>query len=48
MEDVTKYIFERIKSTDFPIECRGMYLLENRKNIPENCKKIIELIKNHM
>lgn len=25
MEDVTKYIFERIKSTDFPLECRGMY-----------------------
>lgn len=23
------------------------YLLENRKNIPENCKKIIELIKKH-
>ena len=25
MEDVTKYIFERIKSTDFPLECRCMY-----------------------
>lgn len=25
MEDVTKYIFERIKSTDFPLECRAMY-----------------------
>ena len=25
MEDVTKYIFERIKSTDFPLERRGMY-----------------------
>lgn len=25
MEDVTSYIFERIKSTDFPLECRAMY-----------------------
>lgn len=25
MEDVTNYIFERIKSTDFPLECRAMY-----------------------
>jgi GTP pyrophosphokinase len=25
MENVTKYVFERIKSTDFPLECRAMY-----------------------